>query len=365
MVLGMSTNAFAANTGSGDTTSNGTFEGHVDKKVIEVMLPTVAVTSDTFAFTMDPEGLIEATTHAKYPDASFTGDTGVYFLSDTNTYTKDSKKLKVTNMGIADVDVTLTAQATVGATGVEVVANSGAAFDGASPNLYLGIVVDGTVSDSDAAVPETAVTDENGSAASVIVGLQGRDENYQISVSGNDYVYAKKSGIADTGWNSFEFGLTGACDKTADWSNVQTTGSTVKVTWAYAEAVSGNANKMLKENATDAPANEAPSISDVTYTKGSGDLSIPYSLGSGDLGAEAITDVAIEFGDTFYSINGLWGFSNQYASSITVDDDEIVIAQTGWLEYYTAGTYDLYVVYDNNDAIDATATYDVITITIQ
>lgn len=290
MVLGASVTALAQTgdpTGSGSTTSDGTFEGHVDKDVIAVKLPTVAADSDTFAFTMDPEGLIVATANEKYPDATFEGDTGVYFLSDTNTYTADSAKLKVTNVGTVDVDVTLTAYATVD-TGITVATD--AEFDGSAAEVYLGLVVDGTVSGN--GVNEVVVGADSSHAGTVVAGLKGRDANYEITVSGNDYVFAQKDGVADTAWNSFEFGLTGACDKNADWGNVATTNTSVTVTWAYAKAT--NDTNMLDENATNSV---APSVTVASVNMAAGTAAeIPVSLGSGDDAAESVSSVTMMIG---------------------------------------------------------------------
>lgn len=291
MVLGMSMTALADTgtlTGSGQTESDGTFEGHVDKNVVSVMLPTVAEESDVFAFTMDPEGLIVATANQKYPDATFTGDTGVYFLTATNTYTANSAKLKVTNMGTVDVDVTLTAQATVDST-ITVKDNSN--FTGADAGLYLGLVIDGTVSAGDAVATLAVNSTEDGDASKTVVGLKGRDANYEVSVSGNDYVYAKKDGVSATAWNSFTFGLTGACDKNANWEDVSTENTSVTVTWAYAKADAANAASMLRENAV---SQAAPSIDAASYAmRAQTPVVISVDLGAGDLAATKATSCTI------------------------------------------------------------------------
>ena len=76
----------------------GTPEGHVVKKKTQVTLPTVA--AGTFSYTMDPEGLIQATAKKKYgSNVTFPGadvDTGVYFQTAstqaTKSYTKKAEK---------------------------------------------------------------------------------------------------------------------------------------------------------------------------------------------------------------------------------------------------------------------------------
>lgn len=188
MVLGMSMSAFAQTgtaTGSGGGTGSGSFEGHVDKDVVAVTLPTDNDTT-TFAYKMDPEGLIAATNNAKYSDATFEEGANVYFQSAPNTWTKDSKKLKVTNKGTVDVDVTVTAKTDANSN----VAMSTTKTFGESDTdakLYLGLQV--------ANQPEVAV-DTTDTAGKVAVGLRGNDANYEITaIEGGGYGYTAKTGV--------------------------------------------------------------------------------------------------------------------------------------------------------------------------
>lgn len=62
MVFGSSLTAFADEpVTSGGTDGSGTSEGHVEKELINVVLPTVPSGSTPFAYTMDPERLIQET----------------------------------------------------------------------------------------------------------------------------------------------------------------------------------------------------------------------------------------------------------------------------------------------------------------
>ena len=67
MVLGSSVVAFAAEGdatpgGSGTVSGTGEVEGHVNKEVLNVILPTVpSDQASAFAYTMDPERLIQGT----------------------------------------------------------------------------------------------------------------------------------------------------------------------------------------------------------------------------------------------------------------------------------------------------------------
>ena len=93
MVIGSSVTAFAADDGH-SSTGTGSNEGHVDKHVISVTLPTVPANSTPFSYTVDPERLVPETNGARYGSTTFTDNAkrdGVYFLNTTgateDTYT--------------------------------------------------------------------------------------------------------------------------------------------------------------------------------------------------------------------------------------------------------------------------------------
>lgn len=289
MVLGMSMTASAAdNEGSG--TGTGEFEGHVTKNVVAVTLPTASAT--TFAYKMDPEGLIAATDNAKYSGATFEEGANVYFQSATNTYTKDSAKLKVVNKGTADVDVTVKAEV-ADDTSVGMAASETFAADNKNAELYLGLNV---------ANQPTAAVKKTGSAdgAEVVVGLKGKSDNFEITYDETDgYGYTAKAGIPDTAWNSFEFGLTGACNPNGDYSADALAASDVTVTWSYAERESDSTAPELAENAV---ADAAPSVESKTYIMTAGqDVLVDISLGAGDLAATGVSSVSYVVSGKTYS----------------------------------------------------------------
>lgn len=105
-----------------------------------------------------------------------------------------------------------------------------------------------------------------------------------------------------------------------------------------------------------------PSIEDLTYSLATtSDIVLNVDMGEGALAATAISDVVIQAGDGYHSINGTFSSNTTFASSFTFDNDAdtATISYTGWLEYYTAGTYEVYVVFDG----DATS-YALATITV-
>ena len=270
MVLGMGTTAFAQTgdaTGTGNGTGTGSFEGHVDKDVVAVTLPTADV--NTFSYKMDPEGLIAATNKDKYPDASFEEGKNVYFLSGEDTWTSDSAKLKVVNKGTVDVDVTVVAK-TAENTNVAMSTSDTFAENDTDAKLYLGL----KIADKAAVAVDTTDT-----AGKVTVGLHGNEENYEVTSADSGYAYTVKTGVPDTAWNSFEFGLTGACNPNGDYSAAGLTGSDVTVTWSYAVREDDSTADMLDANAT---SEAAPSIATTSYTYTAGAaVEVPVNLGSG------------------------------------------------------------------------------------
>lgn len=230
MVLGSTITVFAADgdentpATSGSTVGAGTSEGHVDKHVINVILPTVAEGSNPFAYTMDAERLIQETDGGKYAGATFPtaeSDTGVYFLTGTNTYANTSAALKVVSKSSVDVKLTVEVTVTSADTDITLV-DAAPASTVTEPQLYLGLKVGSS---------ETAI--KKGETISKEVTIQGKDENFVTKVESGVYVYAEKTpgeGEAALTWNEETISLTGAVSK-ASAKNL--TAPTLTVTWRY------------------------------------------------------------------------------------------------------------------------------------
>lgn len=316
MTLGMGVTAFAADTTpvtSGGGTGDGTFEGHVDQSKLEVTLPTDNNTT-TFKYTIDPEGLIAATQAAKYPGTTYNSATGVYFQTSDKNYTDKSAKLKVTNVGSVDADVTVEvsvdddALKTDGTGIADMKAKESFTADGAE-ELYMGLVIN-----NDTGTPVTAAGDDG--KATKTVGLKGRPDNFEVQYKDGAYTYAAKDGVADTAWNSFEFGLEGACNPKGDYSADNFAVPTVTVTWSYAERADDSTADMLGENAT---ADAKPSIAATPFNYDrTTTLDIPVNLGAGTLKATAVSKVeASNDGTTVTS---------DFTANCTIASDKITIA---------------------------------------
>ncbi len=311
MTLGMSTTVFAQTgdaTGTQTGTGTGSFEGHVDKDVIAVTLPTAS--STTFAYKMDPEGLIAATNGAKHSGASFQEGKNVYFQSAANTWTAESEKLKVINKGTVDVDVTVAAKT---AENDNVAMSTTSTFESTdkAAKLYLGLKV---------ANKDVVAIDTTETAGKVVVGLKGNDDNFDITSTETGYEYKAKAGVPDTAWNNFEFGLTGACNPNGDYSAEDLAGSDVTVTWSYAVRAEDSSADILAENAV---SDAAPSITTTSYSlTADTPVEIPVSLGGGTLGATTITKVtdvsgnAVEKGTQWTFANGKLTFTEARVNAL-------------------------------------------------
>lgn len=270
-----------ADSRSGSVTSTGRFESHLEKSELLVELPTS--NAGDFEYIADPELLIAATSAARYTGKTFEDKTitGVYFQTEADKYSSNSKKLTVTNKGSEDADVTLKAKAT-GGTNVNLVATSDAVNDEANKNkanLFLGLVV-GT----DAAVDLTATESD----CTVSKGLKGIPANFHVtwSASDNEYQYTQKAQTVED-WQSFDFYMTGAAG--GDWSADGVAAPSITVTWSYDKRADNSTAPMITADA-------APSIAKLTYSvstdKKAGDtMDITLSLGGGKLAATDIASV--------------------------------------------------------------------------
>lgn len=348
MVMGTGLTAFAADDKKGSTTGTGEFEGHVEKSVLLVQLPTVSTEAEAvnpFNYTMDPEGLIAATEGAKNKDATFETGANVYFLSAPNTYTKDSKKLKVVNKGTTDADVTVEAE-TIANSDITMVAGKDAFLaaptdDDTGAQLYLGLVV----ADKET-VAIYATGDTENDKASVSVGLKGNNKNYEVKYdeASKKYSYEAKADVPDTAWNSFEFGLTGACNEKGDYSTANLTAANVTVTWSYAEHDAENGPDMLTENATE---DAAPSIQAEPYDYDrTAALEINVNFGAGTQKATSIQKVDASNDGTAVTAD--------FTSVCTIAGNKITFASGQFGGASVGDTRYLIVTFDNGKKARAT-----------
>jgi hypothetical protein len=269
MVLGSTVTAFADEPAADPVTSissegEGKFEGHVNKKVVDVTLPTVSANTTPFSFIMDNEGLIPATTHAAYgDDFTFAGNKNVYFKTADKTYGNESTEFTVSNNSSVSVNMTIKVEVTPGAKDPKMVAAESELTDLEEAGLYLGLIVDG-----DAANKGTFAISEN--VVEKTFEVAGMPDNYSVStnqVSENaayPHTYTFKKDENATDWKKIQFKLTGAANTVDDAEGI--TAPALKVTWSY-EAVDGDTSAPDITGATKVTGESYNYTAD--YTKGS------------------------------------------------------------------------------------------------
>jgi len=226
MVIGSSLTAFAEGpVTSGGTEGEGTSEGHVNKHIISVTLPTIDEGATPFAYTMDPERLVNETSAAKYAEGStFTDDAkanGVYFTTATNKYDDKSNELKAVSQSSADVKLIVEVETEASTNDIPLVDEAPAlSGDNAvtDPQLYLALKVDDTT--------KAVKSDEK---VTIETTIAGKDANFQTEVESGNYVYKAKTGD-DITWNEATIQMSGVVSKA---SAEGLTAPTLKVTWKY------------------------------------------------------------------------------------------------------------------------------------
>ena len=193
------------------------------------MLPVVPADATPFNYKMDPERLIRETDGAKYAGADFpaaASDTGVYFLTATNTYANSSNVLQAINKSSCDATLTVKVKTTASGGGKDIaLAESSAVATEGTPNLYLGLKVGNTT---------TVVSGTEQTVTKTIAGVPG---NFETAVVDNAYTYREKANA--TSWKAINISMEGKVSNLAIASD--TTAPTVNVTWSYAKAADGAA----------------------------------------------------------------------------------------------------------------------------
>lgn len=260
LMLSSSMVAFAAEQ-EGSLSGTGELEGTLSTDVFSVVLPTVSDTDTTFNFILDPEGLISATSAAKY-NATFEEDSTLFFKNSDGNYSSKSNALTVTNKSTMAVDITLTATVS-NVEGISITEDN--AFTGdKSASLYLALT-DGTATSAVNASGSASLTTSVDSAPADAYIVQWNSANSKY-----EYVLADES---NTTFPTYSFQLTGACNPNGDWSGLSDAAPSVNVVWSVAEHVD----------------QVAPSVGKTSYVMTAGQpINVSVDLGSGDLAATGI-----------------------------------------------------------------------------
>jgi hypothetical protein len=241
MVLGMSVTAFAKTGTAVESDGAGNFEGHVNRKVVDVTLPTVSANTTPFSFIYDAEGLLKETTAAYGAGYTFTGD-NVYFKTADKTFGKQSQKFTVSNNSSVSVNITLKVAVTPGEKDPALVAEASLPNSynpstnpvSGAPSLYLGLVVDG---DATAAGDAKGTYVVSGNGVEKTFNVDGVPGNYTVSINEvgeTSYPHEYEFKIKDSGlapWKAIDFQLEGAANIVENAKDM--TAPDLKVTWNY------------------------------------------------------------------------------------------------------------------------------------
>lgn len=295
MIVGSSVVAFADESSSpatGTTEGTGKLEGTVDTDVFQVVLPTTD--AETLKFTLDPEGLIKATSNAAYSGASFEEGGTLFFQQKTNDYKSESATLTITNKSAVAVDVKLTAELT-NLGGIAVTSDKNFADD-TSASMYMAVK----------AGSETPITNEGITIEKTIA--KAPDGAYEYKYNSGSYSYGLKDDVSSITFEKLDFTLVGASNANGDWSALASAAPSVKVTYEVSKHV-------------DKPTFTSTALGEIDYVKGSGDAALA-----------TITKIEMTNSngtyDGYNAYSNLWNKATDTGSKITFD--------SAYIAYYNA-----------------------------
>ena len=275
----------------GKAEASGELEGYVDTNIFKVVLPTSA--EGVFDFTLDPQGLIAATSGEAYggtASADFEEDATVFFDTTSADATKKnfestSKYVQVYNKGTVDVNVSVKAELS-GTTGITMASSEAAVSGDTNPNLYLAFTASGDASgDAKGAGNEKVLTSTGAELSAVLKAVSGNFYEFNVASANaadpkDKYSYDLKEEYVSAdasvaGVQDYSFALTGACNSEADWSKV-TVAPSVVVTWTLKEANSSFLSSSFVSSTSPSVTVTLPSgattIKSVTLTKPDGSV---------------------------------------------------------------------------------------------
>ena len=242
MLLGNSAMAFAADEG-GNASGEGEVQYIAKADVFSVVLPTVAEDATTFDYLLDPDGLISKTNGDRYSGKAFDDGKTVYFLRSSKVdgtvggtagtgncdYTDKSDEIKAVNKSTQNV--VLSVKATLEPVD-GIIMKEDKTFSEAKTELYLALVgTDGTTP------TEKAITDK--AATELTATIPADPKAYTVKWNPTDKQYEKvltdEAQKADyTGFKSYSFQLTGACNTTegVNWGELKDKAPKVNLVWS-------------------------------------------------------------------------------------------------------------------------------------
>ena len=214
-----------------------------EEELISVELPVIPTGSDSiFDFIIDPQGLINATDAIRYGGMSFEEGATLYFKNADGAYdySRYSDMLTITNRSNVPVKVTITAW--IENLGDLQIARDDVFTDDVA-ELFLAVVDDeGTV----------LVLDEEGTV-SITKELKAAPDNvyvYQYDEAAQSYQYTISENIEEIKFDTYSFGLTGACNPYGDWSTMVFK-PVVNLTWSVEPVIVQKSEEIVTVSGND------------------------------------------------------------------------------------------------------------------
>ncbi len=238
MILGNSAITFAADQ-EASAGGSGNLEYIAKKDVFDLVFPTIQEDATTFDYILDPDGLIASTKGEKYSGKAFEDGKTVYFLRSSQVdatvggaagkadYTDSSDEIKVVNKSTQDIELVVNAKVEA-VDGITMKADT--TFGATDPELYLAVKgTDGTNAAETTPITTTGVEIKKTIAV---------DPNaYEVKWNSTDKQYEKK--LKDdtkvdtyTGFKTYTFQLTGACNQVAGWAALKDKAPKVDLVWS-------------------------------------------------------------------------------------------------------------------------------------
>ena len=201
----------------------------VGDDVVSMSIPVVSDSeTSVFDFILDPQRLLYRTDAARYGGGVVEEDAPLLFYNKEGDYnfSHHSDWLTVTNRSTVPVQVTITAQVTdIG--DIKLVESADFA-ESTDPDVYLAIVDDqGNIQ------PLSA-----DGQASVSFEMDAAPENtyvFRLDEETHTYQYGMSMDPASINFDTYSFGLVGACNSDAEWQNISVH-PMIAVTW-YVEPI--------------------------------------------------------------------------------------------------------------------------------
>lgn len=228
MVLGNSVLAFAADEG-GETSGSGQLDIVEQTDIFKVEVPVIPENDTTFNYILDPTGVIKETNAEKYAGKKFAENQTLYFANakadETDTTTPDysnvSDKLTVTNKSTMDVTVKVTASIEA-IDGITMADSATFAEDVTNPMLYLAL------KDDVAANADKAIKADT--PAEFTATVEALADAYETKYKDGKYVKELKSDA--TGFKTYSFQVTGACNAKGDWAKFKDAPPKIDIVWS-------------------------------------------------------------------------------------------------------------------------------------